>query len=60
MTTQSATKNFDCTKIADRLRTVNWSNDNNPTDMVKPVYGIPTFQITAKAVLSKGHKLKNL
>ena len=32
------------------LRTVSWSNDNHPTGVVKPVYGIPTFLLTAKAV----------
>ena len=45
-----ATKNFDYTTIADRLRTVSWSNDSHPTGVVKPVYGIPTFPLTAKAV----------
>ena len=35
--------NFDYTTIADRLRTVTWSNDSNPTDLVKPVNGIPAF-----------------
>ena len=44
------TKNFDYTTIADRLRTVSWGNDSHPTGVVKPVYGIPTFPLTAKAV----------
>ena len=48
MTTQNATKNFDYTTIADRLRTVIWSNDNRPTGVVKPVYGILTFPLTVK------------
>ena len=47
---KNATKNFDYTTIADRLRTVSWGNDSHPTGVVKPVYGIPTFQLTAKAV----------
>ena len=35
---KNATKNFDYTTIADRLRTVSWSNSNvNPTGVVKPV-----------------------
>ena len=46
----NATKFFDYTTIADLLRTVSWSNDSHPTGVVKPVYGIPTFPLTAKAV----------
>ena len=30
-------QNFDCTTIADRLRMVSWSNDIQPTGVVKPV-----------------------
>ena len=48
--TKNATKNFDCTTIADRLRTVSWGNDSHPAGVVKPVYGIPTFPLTAKAM----------
>ena len=48
--TKNATKNFDYTTIADRLRTVSWENDSHPTGVVKPVYGIPTFPLTTKAV----------
>ena len=47
---KNATKNFDYTTIADRLRTVSWGNDSHQTGEVKPIYGIPTFPITAKAV----------
>ena len=47
---KNATKNFDYTTIADRLRTVSWGNDSHPAGVVKPVYGIPTFPLTAKAV----------
>ena len=43
-------QNVDYTTIADQLRAVSWSNDSHPTDVVKPVYGIPTFPLTAKAV----------
>ena len=43
-------QNFDYTKMADGLRTVSWSNNSHPTGVVKPVYGIPTFPLTAKAV----------
>ena len=48
--TKNATKNFDYTTIADRLRTVSWGNDSHTAGVVKPVYGIPTFPLTAKAV----------
>ena len=51
---------FDDTTIADRLGTVSWGNDSHPTGVVKPVYGIPTFPLTAKAVQSKGHTFKHL
>ena len=48
--TNNATKKFDYTTIADRLRTVSLGNDSNPTGVVKPVYGIQTFPLTTKAV----------
>ena len=47
---KNATKNFDYTTIADRLRTVSWGNESLPTCEVKQVYGIPTFPLTAKAL----------
>ena len=47
---KNATKNFDYTTIADRLKMVSWGNDSNPTGVIKPVYGIPTFPLTTKAV----------
>ena len=34
----------------DRARTVSWGNDSQTTFVAKPVYGIPTFTLTAKAV----------
>ena len=43
---KNATKNFDYTRIADRLRTVSSSNNSHPTGWVKPVYGYPTFLIS--------------
>ena len=58
--TKHASKNFDYTTIADQLRTVSLGDESHPTGVVKPVYGIPTFPLTAKAVLSKGHTFKNL
>ena len=48
MTTQNATKNFDYTTIADRHRTLSWSNDRSPTGVVKPVNWIPAFTLTLK------------
>ena len=47
---QNATKNFDYTTIADRLRTVSWSNSSHPTGVVKPVYERSTFPLTATTV----------
>ena len=46
------------TSITQRLRTDLGSqseNDSHPIGVVKPVYRIQTFPITAKAVLAKGH-----
>ena len=37
---KNATKNFDYTTIAYRLRTVSWDNDSHTTGMVIPVYKI--------------------
>ena len=44
------TKTFDYTMIADRLRTVSSNNYCHRTGVVKSVYGIQTFPLTAKAV----------
>ena len=44
------TQNFNHTAIVDWLRTVSWGYDIHPTGVVKPVYGIPTFPLTTKAV----------
>ena len=52
---KNANKNFNYTTITERLMTVSWSNDSQPADVVTSVSGIPTFQFTTKAVLSKGH-----
>ena len=52
---KNTTKNFDYTTIADRLNMVNCSNDSYITGVVKPVYKVPTFLLTAKAVWSKRH-----
>ena len=47
---KNATKNFDYTTIADRLRKVSWSNSGLTTGVVKPVYERSTFPLTATAV----------
>ena len=47
---KNATKTFDYTTIADRLRTVSWSNSSHPTGVVKPVYERSTFPLTTTAV----------
>ena len=47
---KNATKNFDYTTIADRLRMVRLGNDSHRTGVVKPIYGIPTFPLTATAL----------
>ena len=57
---KNAANNFDYPTIADRLRMVSWGNDSHPTGVVKPVYGIPTFPLTTKAVESKGYTFENV
>ena len=52
---KNATRNFDYTTIADRLRTVSWSNSSHPTGVVKPVYERSTFPLTAQK--HKTHRL---
>ena len=46
---KNTTKKFDYTTIADRLRTVSWSNSSHPTGVVRPVYERSTFPLTAKS-----------
>ena len=41
---------FDYTAIADRLTAVSWSNNIDPTGVVKPVYGSLTSPLTTKAI----------
>ena len=50
VTTQKRHQNFNHTTIADHLKTVSWGNESHPNGVVKSVYGIPTFPLTAKAV----------
>ena len=48
---------IDCTAIAGRLKTVNWSNYSYHTGVVNQFTG-PTFPVPAAAVKSKGHTFK--
>ena len=47
--TNNATEKFDYTAVADRLRTVSWTNYGHPTGVVNLVYG-PTFPFLAAAM----------
>ena len=47
---KNATKNFDYTTIADRLKSVSLSNSSHSTGVVTPVYERSTFPLTATAV----------
>ena len=59
-TYKNATKNFDNTTIADRLRTVSWSNGSasHPAGMVKPVYEHSTFPLPQQPCNQKDTYLK--
>ena len=48
-TNKNRNLNVDYTTIADRHRTVSLSNNSHPTGVGKPVYGISTFPLTARA-----------
>ena len=50
---QDNTNTHDYTTTVDRLKTVSWGNDSHPNGVVKAVYGIPTFLITAKVCHQK-------
>ena len=54
--TNNTTKKFDYTAVADRLRTVRWSNYGHPTGVVDRF----TFPLPATAVYSNGHTFKTL
>ena len=47
----NATKNFDYTTVADRLRTFSWSNNSNPTGVVKPVSNKTRNQTTTTYII---------
>ena len=46
---KDATKMFHYTAIADRLRTVSYSNDSHTTGVVTKVYRIQTFPLSTRA-----------
>ena len=50
--TNNATKKFDYTAVADRLRTVSWSNYDHPTGVVNLVYG-PNLPISRNSRVIK-------
>ena len=54
VTTQKRNQNFDCTTIADRLRTVSYGNDNHPTGVVKPVNKIQPSH-SPQQLCNRGH-----
>ena len=41
---------FDYTTIADRLRTVSWSNNSHPTDVVQTGLRVPNLPTNQKTV----------
>ena len=61
------------TSIKQRLRTdlglpvgvtiatqLSWGNDNHPTGVVKPVYGIQTFRLATKAVIIRNAHMAHI
>ena len=51
----NATKNFDYTTLADRLRTVSWRYSSHSTGVVKPVYERSSFQLSNSRLIKKTH-----
>ena len=49
--TNNATKMFDYTAVAGRLRTVSWSNHGHPTGVFNQWFTGPTFPLPATAIL---------
>ena len=49
-TQRDVTKTQPKTSITQRLKTGSRGNDSHQTGVIKPVYGIPTFQQTSTAV----------
>ena len=55
--TNNATKKFDYTAVADRLRTVSWSNYGHPTGVVNLVYG-PNLPTNRNSIVIKRTHVK--
>ena len=55
---KNATKLLDYTTIAERLRTVSWSNDSGPTGAVKLVTDVPTLPLTTTVPQSRAWKCR--
>ena len=53
--TNNATKKFDYTAVADRLRTVSWSNYGHPTGVVNLVYGHNLTTPSNSRVIKRTH-----
>ena len=53
--TKNATKKFDLTAVADRLRTVSWSNYSHPTGVVNLVYGPNLHTPRNSRVIKRAH-----
>ena len=52
--TNNATKKFDYTAVADRLKTVSWSNYGHPTGVVNLIYG-PNVPTPRSRVIKRTH-----
>ena len=57
--TNNATKKFEYTTVADRLRAVSWNNYGHPNGEVNWFTG-PNLPLPATAVLSKGHPFNSV
>ena len=53
--TNNATKKFDDRAVADRLRTVSWSNYGHPTGVVNLVYGPNLLTHRNSRVIKRTH-----
>ena len=50
---ENATKNFDYTMTADRLRTVSWSNSSHPTGVVLSIWQMDKFDALQTAQINR-------
>ena len=54
----NTTKKFDYTAVADRLRTVSWSNYDHPTGVINLVYGAQPSHFPQQPCNQKDTRLK--